>query len=68
VDAVKFNKTVQRVAGLHPKVIAAGHTPVILGPYVNTVLDMTFNLPGQPAPAFPGQAELEAIRAQLIRE
>ena len=67
VDAVKFNKSVQRVAGLHPKVIAAGHTPAILGSYVTSALDMTFNLPGQPAPALPGQAELDAIRAQLIR-
>jgi flavorubredoxin len=68
VDAVKFNKSVQRVASLHPRVIAAGHTPAILGPYVTSALDMTFNLPGQQAPAFPGQAELDAIRAQLIRD
>jgi hypothetical protein len=29
---------------------------------------MTFNLPGQPLPVFPGQAELEAIRARLVHD
>lgn len=68
IDAVKFNKSVQRVASLHPRAIASGHTPAILGPYVTSALDMTFNLPGQPLPVFPGQADLEAIRAQLIHD
>ena len=68
MDAVKFNKTVQRVASLHPKAIASAHTPAILGQYVNSALDMTFNLAGQPIPQFPGQAELEMIRAQLIHD
>jgi hypothetical protein len=51
----------------HDVLARNGHSPAFLGPYVTSALDMTFSLPGQPVPVFPGQADLEAIRAQLIR-
>jgi flavorubredoxin len=65
VDAVKFNKSVKRVADLDPKVILAAHTPAITGEYVSSAIDMYYDLPMAPAAEFPGQETLDMIVAQI---
>jgi hypothetical protein len=65
VDAVKFNQTVCRISELQPSAIVSAHTPAILGDYVSSAIDMMHDLPGQPAPQLPGQAELDQILAAI---
>lgn len=65
VDATKFNKSVCRIAELQPKVIVSAHTPAILGGYVTSAIDMMLDLPGQPLPKLPGQADLDQILATI---
>jgi flavorubredoxin len=65
VDAAKFNKSIQRVASLDPKAIAAGHTPAILAGHVGSAIDMVYDLPTAEAPQLPGQAQLEEILAMM---
>jgi flavorubredoxin len=61
VDSVKFNKTVKRLADLRIGNIAAAHTPVVSGGYVGSAIDALYDLPGQPKPVLPGQAELDQL-------
>jgi flavorubredoxin len=67
VDAVKYNKSIQKVANLDIRTIAAAHTPVIPGNYVGSAIDMLYDLPGHPLPQLPGQADLEAMLAQMAQ-
>jgi flavorubredoxin len=65
VDAVKYNRTVKRIADLDPKVIVGGHSPAIFGDYVSTAIDMMYDLPAAEAPQLPGQETLDMIVAQI---
>jgi flavorubredoxin len=65
VDAVKFNKTVCRLASLDIKTVITAHSPAIYGDYVNSAIDMLMDLPGQPPAQLPGQETLDQIVASL---
>jgi len=65
VDPVKFGAEVARVERLEVTTIASGHSPVISGSNVSEALFKMRQMPfAEPAP-LPGQAELEAIVAQM---
>jgi glyoxylase-like metal-dependent hydrolase (beta-lactamase superfamily II) len=65
VDATKFNQSVCRIAKLQPTALVSAHTPAILGDYVTSAIDMMHDLPGQPLPKLPAQAELDQILASI---
>jgi flavorubredoxin len=65
VDAVKYNRTVKRIADLDPQVIVSAHTPAITGQYVTSAIDMLYDLPQAPLPVLPGQETLDMIVAQM---
>ncbi|MFN0093160.1 MAG: MBL fold metallo-hydrolase [Dehalococcoidia bacterium] len=65
-DAGKFNKTVDTVANLQPKVIATGHGPLITGANVAESMKMMREIIGQPAAPLLGQADLEALIAATM--
>jgi flavorubredoxin len=65
VDAVKFNKTVCRIAELDIKTIGAAHTPAVFGDYVSSAIDMMLDLPQQPPAQLPGQETLDQIVAMV---
>jgi flavorubredoxin len=65
VDAVKYNRTVKRIADLDPHVIVGGHSPAITGEYVTSAIDMLYDLPQAPVPELPGQETLDMIVAQI---
>jgi flavorubredoxin len=64
-DAVKFNRTVCRIAELDIKTIGAAHTPAVFGEYVNSAIDMMLDLPQQPPAQLPGQETLDQIIAMV---
>ena len=65
-DAVKYNRTVKRIADLDPQVIVGAHSPAITGEYVTSAIDMLYDLPSAPAPQLPGQETLDMIVAQVL--
>jgi flavorubredoxin len=66
VDAVKYNRTIKRIADLDPKVLVGAHTPAIVGEYVTSAIDMMYDLPQAEAPQLPGQETLDMIVAQVL--
>lgn len=66
VDAVKYNRTVQRIADLEPSVIVGSHSPAILGDYVTSAIDIMYDLPQAETPKLPGQETLDMIVAQIL--
>ena len=63
VDPAKFARTVDRIAGLDVKTIAACHTPVIEGPFIAQALDVVRSFPLADPPPLPDQSILEQIVA-----
>ena len=63
VDPAKFARTVDRIAGLDVKTIAACHTPVIEGPFIAQALDVVRSFPLTDPPPLPDQSILEQIVA-----
>ena len=65
VDDAKFQATVDRVAALHPTVMAGCHTPAIHGDRVARALATTRTTPTAVVPPEPDQAVLEQIQQSL---
>jgi flavorubredoxin len=65
VDRLKFQRTVDRIELLAPKVLVGCHTPVIDGRYVAEALNATRTAPWATVPPQPDQSVLDAIQAVL---
>jgi flavorubredoxin len=60
-DEKKFGAQVKRIDELDIKVISSAHTPPITGCYVESAIDVLYDLPSAPRAQLPVQADLEAI-------
>ena len=65
VDDARFQRTVDRIAALAPRVIAGCHTPAIDRGYVGDAIAATRIAPQATVPAQPDQAVLDAITGAL---
>jgi flavorubredoxin len=65
VDAAKFQRTVDRIAALQPKVLVGCHSPVVEGSYVGEAINATRTAPWATVPPQPDQSVLDAIQAVL---
>ena len=65
VDEAKFQRTVDRVEALDPRVLVGCHTAVIDGSYVADALAATRIAPWATVPPQPDQSVLDAIQAAL---
>jgi flavorubredoxin len=65
VDERKFQRTVDRIDSLSPKVLAGCHTPAIGSGYVADAIAATRTAPWAVVPPQPDQTVLDAIRAVL---
>jgi flavorubredoxin len=65
VDEAKFQRTVDRIEVLEPKVITGCHTPVITGDRVHDALAATRTAPWASVPPQPDQSVLDAIQSAL---
>lgn len=63
VDPAKYAKYVDRVQSLDITTIAACHSPVIEGPFIERAFELTRNLPSVDAPPMPNQSVLDQIIA-----
>lgn len=66
VDDARFQAAVDRVAALHPTVIAACHTPVIGSSHVARAIEITRATPRAAVPPPPDQAVLEQIQQTML--
>jgi hypothetical protein len=67
VDEQKYGRYVDRSQNLDIKTIAACHTPVIEGAFIERAFARTRQLPTLDPPALPDQAVLDQIVAALSR-
>lgn len=65
VDDRRFQRTVDRIEALSPRVIAGCHSPVIDGPHVHDVIAATRTAPTATVAPQPDQSVLDAIQAAL---
>lgn len=65
VDEAKFQRTVDRIDSLGPKVLAGCHTPAVSAGYVADAIAATRTAPWAVVPPQPDQTVLDAIRAVL---
>jgi flavorubredoxin len=65
VDDAKFQRTVDRIEALQPRVIAGCHTPVIAGGFVEDAIAATRLAPSAVVPPQPDQSVLDAIQSAL---
>ncbi len=65
VDEAKFQRTVDRIESLNPRVLAGCHTPVITEGYVADAIAATRIAPWAEVAPQPDQAVLDAIRSVL---
>jgi flavorubredoxin len=65
VDAAKFNRWVDRIEALNPKVIVGAHGPALFGSYVKTAIERMRGLPDAPEAVLPGQPVLDELIAML---
>lgn len=65
VDDRRFQATVDRIAALHPRIMAGCHTPAITGDRVAAAIDATRRSPGADVAAQPDQNVLAQIQATL---
>ena len=65
VDDARFQRTVDRIEALRPRVLVGCHTPVIDGPFVAPALIATRQAPTATVPAQPDQSVLDALQAAL---
>jgi flavorubredoxin len=66
VDEAKFQRTVDRVEALAPRVLAGCHTPVVGDAFVARALAATRRTPTATVPPQPDQAVLEQIQRTLL--
>jgi flavorubredoxin len=60
-DEKKYAAQVKRIDDLDIKVISSAHTPPITGCYVESAIDLLYDLPSAPQAQLPVQADLDAI-------
>jgi flavorubredoxin len=65
LDAVKYNKHIDRVAELDLSAVVGAHAPITTGERIEEGFKLLRDLPNQPAAKLPGQAELEGILAAM---
>ena len=65
VDEAKFQKEVDRVAQLELRVVASAHTPPVTGRRIDEAITVLRQLPTAELAPMPGQAELEAMVAEM---
>jgi flavorubredoxin len=63
VDPDKYGRFVDTIQGLDITTIAACHTPVIEGPFIQQAFDAIRALPASPPPPLPNQSVLDQIIA-----
>jgi hypothetical protein len=63
LDADKYGRFIDRVQSLEATTIAACHTPVIEGPFIDQAFEWARQLPTAEAPPLPDQTALEQIVA-----
>ena len=65
VDPAKFGLTIDKIASLDITTIAACHTPVIEGPFIERAFDVIRKFPTLDPPPVPDQVVLEQIVAAM---
>jgi flavorubredoxin len=65
VDAGRYQRTVDRIADLEPRVLVGCHSPVVEGGYVQDAIAATRTAPWATVPPQPDQSVLDAIHAAL---
>jgi flavorubredoxin len=65
VDNRRYRDHVEHARALGAATIASAHSPLIIGPSVDTAFDLLLNLPNVEVPPAPDQAVLDAIVSQL---
>ncbi len=65
VDEAKFQRTVDRIEALEPKVMTGCHSPMIAGDRVLDAIAATRTAPWATVPAQPDQSVLDTIQAAL---
>jgi flavorubredoxin len=65
VDPVRWEKHLDRIRQLAPTVVASGHGPAVRGSQIDSALTLLSELPHLPAADLLGQADLDAILAEV---
>ena len=68
LDPVRYNRHVDTVEALKPRVIASAHGPILVGDAIHDAFDRVRTLAGKPIIAPPGQDALDAILAGIIEQ
>lgn len=65
LDSVLYDRHVDSVEALAPRVVASAHGPVLVGDAIHDAFDRVRTLAGQPRMAPPGQELLDEILATV---
>lgn len=66
VDPVRYNRHVDTVEALKPRVVTSAHGPILVGDQIHDAFDRVRSLAGEPRIAPPGQDALEELLAATL--